>query len=102
MADAKLNVDVDVDGAWKLKKLIHDLKKVARQAQQIKLADVGKAMQARTKALGKELTDQTRVHRRHFDNVDKMAAMSGKMIHKFIGMAAKFAAIQVAALGART
>ena len=100
MADAKLNVDVDVDGAWKLKKLIHDLKKVARQAQQIKLADVGKAMQARTKALGKELTDQTRVHRRHFDNVDKMAAMSGKMIHKFIGMAAKFAAIQVAALGA--
>lgn len=100
MASAELNVDVDVDGAWKLKKLIQDLKKASRQAKEIKLADVGKAMQARTKALGKELTDQTRVHKRHFDNVDKMAAMSGKMIHKFIGMAAKFAAIQVAALGA--
>lgn len=104
MASAELNVDVDVDGAWKLKKLIQDLKKASRQAQQIKLADIGKAtgqaLQARTKALGKELTDQTRIHKRHFDNVDKMAAMSGKMIHKFIGMAAKFAAIQVAALGA--
>lgn len=100
MASAELNVDVDVDGAWKLKKLIQDLKKASRQAKEIKLADVGKAMQARTKALGKELTDQTRIHKRHFDNVDKMAAMSGKMIHKFIGMAAKFAAIQVAALGA--
>ena len=58
MASAELNVDVDVDGAWKLKKLIQDLKKASRQAQQIKLADMGKAtgqaLQARTKALGKE------------------------------------------------
>lgn len=100
MASAELNVDIDVDGAWKLKKLIQDLKKASRQAKEIKLADVGKAMQARAKSLGKELTDQTRIHKRHFDSVDKMAAMSGKMIHKFIGMAAKFAAIQVAALGA--
>ena len=33
MADAKLNVDVDVDGAWKLKKLIQDLKRLSRQAK---------------------------------------------------------------------
>jgi len=100
MASAELNVDVDVDGAWKLKKLIHDLKKASKQAKEIKLADVGKAMQARTKALGKELTDQTRIHKKHFDNVDKMVKAAGGMIHKGIGMAAKFATLQVGALGA--
>ena len=99
-AEAKLSVDIDVDGAWKLKKLGHDLKKLSRQASQENFKKTTGALSGYTSALSKSLTDQTRIHRKHFDGVDKMVKAAGGMIHKGIAMSAKFATIQVAALGA--
>ena len=100
MAEAKLDVNIGVDGGWKLIKVGHQLKKLARLANAQNFKESARSLGAYTDKMAKSLTDQTRIHRKHFDGIDKMVKASGGMIHKGIAMSAKFATIQVAALGA--
>jgi len=100
MAEANLDVNIGVDGAWKLTKVGHQLKKLARLANAQNFKESARSLGAYTDKMSKSLTDQTRIHRKHFDGIDKMVKASGGMIHKGIAMSAKFATIQVAALGA--
>jgi hypothetical protein len=72
-----------------------------------KLDNIGHKMDklsAKAALYGKQTThalDQNNIKwKKHFDSVDKMVVGTGKMIGKFVGMSAKFAALQVAALGA--
>jgi len=96
--DAKLKLDIGVDGAWKLAKVKRQLKDIGREAK--KLSSSTAVIASNYFKKQKDLMNSsTGVWRRHFDQVDQMVKMFGKMLMKFVGFSAKFASIQVGALG---
>jgi len=101
MADenTKLSIDVDVDGAQKLQRLKQQLKSIGREARKLSASSAIIAT-AYFKDQKKLMNSSTGVWKRHFDQVDQMIKMFGKGLMKFVSFSAKFASIQVGALGA--
>lgn len=88
MATNNLLVRILTKGEQKLDNLSHKMDKLSAKA-----ALYGKQTS--------HALDQNNIKwKKHFDGMDKMVVGTGKMIGKFVGMSAKFAALQVAALGA--
>lgn len=82
------------------------LVRIATKGEQ-KLDTLGRKMDklsAKAALYGKQTShalDQNNIKwKKHFDALDKMVVGTGKAIGKFVGMSAKFATLQVAALGA--
>lgn len=96
--DTKLGIDIDVDGAWKLQRLKQQLKSVGRQARQLSKDSALLANQY-FRDQKKLMNSSTGVWKRHFDSVDKMIVGFGKGLMKYVSFSAKFASIQVGALG---
>lgn len=101
MADenTRLGIDVDVDGMQKLQRLKQQLKSVGREARKLSAssATIASNYFSQQKRL---MNSSTGVWKRHFDQVDQMVKMFGKGLMKFVSFSAKFASIQVGALGA--
>lgn len=99
MADEKLGIDVDVDGMHKLQRLKQQLKSVGREARKLSASSATIASKYFSDQK-KLMNSSTGVWKRHFDQVDEMVKMFGKGLMKFVSFSAKFASIQVGALGA--
>lgn len=88
MATNNLLVRILTKGEQKLDNIGHKMDKLSAKA----------ALYGKTSSLA---LDKNNVKwKKHFDTLDKMVVGTGKAIGKFVGMSAKFAALQVAALGA--
>ena len=88
MATNNLLVRILTKGEQKLDNIGHKMDKLSAKA----------ALYGKTSSLA---LDKNNVKwKKHFDAIDKMVVGTGKMIGKFVGMSAKFATLQVAALGA--
>jgi hypothetical protein len=89
MADTKslLQFFIRVSGNDKLKKLAKDI------------GGVQKAMKAYGNRIYNDLDKADGRWKKHFDYIDKGVQMMGGALTKFVGMSAKFASVQVGALG---
>lgn len=96
--DTKLGIDVDVDGMHKLHRLKQQLKAVGREARKLSASSATIASKYFSDQK-KLMNSSTGVWKRHFDQVDQMVKMFGKGLIKFVSFSAKFASIQVGALG---
>lgn len=96
--DAKLNIDIGVDGAWKIDNVKRKLKSLGQEARKLSASSaiIGKNYFNTQKNL---MNSSTGVWKRHFDQVDQMIKMFGKGLMKFVSFSAKFASLQVGALG---
>lgn len=89
MADTKsrLQFFIDVLGERKLKKLVNDIGKVEA------------AMKRYGAGMASHLDKADGRWKKHFDYLDKATRAAGGALTKFVGMSAKFATVQVGALG---